>query len=186
MSLSTGVSSLSTAVGAKIKEIITTLSGKQATLVSGTNIKTINGSSVLGSGDLTTVVLSGRVGSFGVQTGIIAFDEFWVNQGGIAYNVNTKNFTIPSDGIYRISFDPVVSNSTSNYSRILLGKNTVTPSSSNNIGQAYSGSEWYNMMSINSVVHLNTNDYIVFYIESGSLYNTTGDRFNQFSIIKIG
>ena len=53
MSLSTGVSSLSTAVGAKIKEIITTLSGKQATLVSGTNIKTINGTTVLGSGDLT-------------------------------------------------------------------------------------------------------------------------------------
>lgn len=53
MSLSTGVSSLSTAIGAKIKEIITTLSGKQATLVSGTNIKTINGTTVLGSGDLT-------------------------------------------------------------------------------------------------------------------------------------
>lgn len=31
----------------------TALSGKQETLVSGTNIKTINGSSVLGSGDLT-------------------------------------------------------------------------------------------------------------------------------------
>jgi hypothetical protein len=31
----------------------TTFNGKQATLVSGTNIKTINGSSVLGSGDLT-------------------------------------------------------------------------------------------------------------------------------------
>lgn len=31
------------------------LSGKQATLVSGTNIKTINGTSVLGSGDLTVV-----------------------------------------------------------------------------------------------------------------------------------
>ncbi len=33
--------------------IQTQLDGKQATLVSGTNIKTINGSSVLGSGDLT-------------------------------------------------------------------------------------------------------------------------------------
>lgn len=33
-------------------EITTLLSGKQDTLVSGTNIKTINGSSVLGSGDL--------------------------------------------------------------------------------------------------------------------------------------
>lgn len=34
-------------------DLQTALSGKQATLVSGTNIKTINGSSVLGSGDIT-------------------------------------------------------------------------------------------------------------------------------------
>ena len=33
--------------------VFTSLSGKQATLVSGTNIKTINGNSLLGSGDLT-------------------------------------------------------------------------------------------------------------------------------------
>ncbi|UOF77967.1 hypothetical protein [Caudoviricetes sp.] len=36
-----------------ITNLTSDLSGKQATLVSGTNIKTINGSSVLGSGDLT-------------------------------------------------------------------------------------------------------------------------------------
>lgn len=40
--------------------IYTSLAGKQATLVSGTNIKTINGSSILGSGDL---VVSGGSGS---------------------------------------------------------------------------------------------------------------------------
>lgn len=34
----------------KIKQVIAT---KQDTLVSGTNIKTINGSSVIGSGDIT-------------------------------------------------------------------------------------------------------------------------------------
>lgn len=37
----------------------TALSGKQATLVSGTNIKTINGNSVLGSGDLSISVSAG-------------------------------------------------------------------------------------------------------------------------------
>jgi hypothetical protein len=37
----------------QITDLITDLAAKQATLVSGTNIKTINGSSVLGSGDLT-------------------------------------------------------------------------------------------------------------------------------------
>lgn len=36
-------------------EITSLLSGKQNTLVSGTNIKTINGSSILGSGDLTVI-----------------------------------------------------------------------------------------------------------------------------------
>ena len=36
-----------------------TFNGKQATLVSGTNIKTINGSSVLGSGDLTVSASAG-------------------------------------------------------------------------------------------------------------------------------
>ena len=36
-----------------ITNLETTLNGKQATLVSGTNIKTINGESILGSGDLT-------------------------------------------------------------------------------------------------------------------------------------
>jgi hypothetical protein len=43
------------------------LSGKQATLLSGTNIKTINGNSLLGSGDLT---ISGGSGSSGIHTAI--------------------------------------------------------------------------------------------------------------------
>jgi hypothetical protein len=41
---------------ADVTGLDTALSGKQATLVSGTNIKTINGSSLLGSGDLTVSV----------------------------------------------------------------------------------------------------------------------------------
>jgi len=45
-------------------DLNTALNGKQATLVSGTNIKTINGSSVLGSGDLT---ISGGGGIGGLQ-----------------------------------------------------------------------------------------------------------------------
>lgn len=37
----------------QINDLITSLAGKQATLVSGTNIKSVNGSSLLGAGDLT-------------------------------------------------------------------------------------------------------------------------------------
>lgn len=48
MSLETRIQSLITAIGADIK----TLFGKQSALVSGSNIKTVNGASLLGSGDL--------------------------------------------------------------------------------------------------------------------------------------
>lgn len=56
----------------------TTFNGKQATLVSGTNIKTINGSTLLGSGDLTvtgtpagstTQVQYNNAGAFGANSG---------------------------------------------------------------------------------------------------------------------
>ena len=39
----------------QINDMATAISGKQETLVSGTNIKTINGSNLLGSGDLSTI-----------------------------------------------------------------------------------------------------------------------------------
>jgi hypothetical protein len=42
-----------TELDANFTGLNTDLSGKQATLVSGTSIKTINGQSLLGSGDLT-------------------------------------------------------------------------------------------------------------------------------------
>ena len=49
-----------THVTSEITGLDTSLSGKQSTLVSGTNIKTVNGNSILGSGDLT---ISGGVGA---------------------------------------------------------------------------------------------------------------------------
>jgi hypothetical protein len=41
----------------------TALDGKQATLVSNTNIKTVNGTSLLGSGDITQTTVSGNAGT---------------------------------------------------------------------------------------------------------------------------
>ena len=41
-----------TAVISKINELVDTTNNKQDTLVSGTNIKTINGNSLLGSGNI--------------------------------------------------------------------------------------------------------------------------------------
>jgi hypothetical protein len=53
-----------------VTNLVTDLSNKQATLVSGTNIKTINGSTLLGSGDLTVSAgdLSYSPGSFTIVT----------------------------------------------------------------------------------------------------------------------
>ena len=57
--LATKASSSHTHSTAEVTGLDTALSGKQATLVSGTNIKTINGVSVLGSGD---IIVSGGIG----------------------------------------------------------------------------------------------------------------------------
>lgn len=60
----TGEQAISTVTGLQ-----TALDSKQATLVSGTNIKTVNGSSLLGSGDLT---VSGSGAAWGGITGTLA------------------------------------------------------------------------------------------------------------------
>ena len=51
MSLASKITSLAQAIGADIKSLTAALAGKQDTLVSGTNIKKINGQSLLGAGD---------------------------------------------------------------------------------------------------------------------------------------
>jgi hypothetical protein len=58
--------------------------GKQATLVSGTNIKTVNGTSVLGSGDITI--------SSGVKLATPSANQ-WV---GLTIYTSTTNITVPT------------------------------------------------------------------------------------------
>jgi len=72
MSLESRITALAQAIAADIKSL---MAGKQAALVSGSNIKTINGSSVLGAGDLEVSVFrnidGGAPGAvFGGTTGI--------------------------------------------------------------------------------------------------------------------
>ncbi len=69
----------------------TALSGKQATLVSGSNIKTINGSSVLGSGDL---VIGG--GNF-IQAGTGAVTLTMQNK--VREHLSVKDFGAIGDGV---------------------------------------------------------------------------------------
>lgn len=79
------------------------LSGKQDTLVSGTNIKTINGSSVLGSGDLT---ISGGSGLKGVHNVNGYFD---LTSQGISAQLNassTSAVIMAANQMYAYPFIP--------------------------------------------------------------------------------
>lgn len=132
-------------------------------------------------------IIAGQMGSNSSITGaqLIPFDDFWV-QRGITYNSSTRRFTVPTTGIYRITMNPF-SNSQASAFRIFIGINTDTPNAVTHRGHCYKDATvGHTTMSINSVVSLNANDYIVFRLEEGNLYNLTQDRFNQFSIEMIG
>jgi hypothetical protein len=132
-------------------------------------------------------IIAGQVGSFGslTITQIIPFDDFWVNQGGITYNSSTRRFTVPTSGVYRITMNPFFQIGYAN-SRIFIGINNDAPNATTHRGHAYRESGTYDTVSLNSVVSLSANDYIVFYLAVPAIYNGSGDRFNQFSIELIG
>jgi hypothetical protein len=128
-------------------------------------------------------VISGQIGTALLSPNapqIIAFNEFWTSVG-ITYNSTTRRFTVPVAGNYRITMNPFF-RSGAPYGRILIGVNNDAPSVTNHYGHTYSESGEYETGCINSVVSLAANDYIVFHLTGGGLYNESGDRFNQFSI----
>jgi hypothetical protein len=129
-------------------------------------------------------IISGQIGSFGIitQGQLVPFDDFWV-QRGITYNSSTRRFTVPVAGIYRITFNPFTGQ-TAGY-RLFVGVNTDTPDAVTHRGHCYTDTAIYTTLNINSVVQLNANDYIVFRQNSGSIYNASSDRFNQFTIERI-
>ena len=128
-------------------------------------------------------IISGQVGSSGsFANQKIPFDDFWV-QRGITYNSTTRRFTVPISGIYRITMNPFTQTNTG-ANRVKIGINDDSPTNANHRGMCYKSSSNHETMSLNSVVSLNANDYIVFVIE-GTLYNATNDRFNQFTIEMI-
>jgi hypothetical protein len=75
MSLETRLVALTQAIGLDIKAIYTALAGKQAALTSGTNIKTVNGQSLLGSGDLSVAGGGGLSEMVTVNFGNLAAKE---------------------------------------------------------------------------------------------------------------
>ena len=131
-------------------------------------------------------IISGQIGSFASPTAdsLLRFDDFWVSRG-ITYNATTRRFTVPIAGVYRITLNPFFVSGTG-ATRVVVGVNTDSPNESTHRGHSYRESATYDTGCINSVVSLNANDYIVFRLMSGGLYNASNDRFNQFSIELIG
>jgi hypothetical protein len=98
-------------------DLQTALNAKQATLVSGTNIKTINGNSILGSGDLTvggsgltvgtTAITSGTIGRVLFQgTGNVlqqSTNLFWDNTNNrLGVGTSSPSFPLDVNGTARV------------------------------------------------------------------------------------
>lgn len=95
--------------------VVTDVSGKQDALVSGTNIKTINGTSILGSGDITIEGGSGSVTDVQVNgTSVVNNGVATIRKATIAlYGVtkistslsSTSNETVPTSGTIKKVYD---------------------------------------------------------------------------------
>jgi hypothetical protein len=100
-----------------ISSLADTVDGKQATLVSGTNIKTVGGASILGAGDLPISTEAGKYGcsvwkegdAVNPVTGTVAgYNVTWHNDGQL--NTTTGEYTVPVTGLYAIDFDALKHN----------------------------------------------------------------------------
>jgi microcystin-dependent protein len=131
-------------------------------------------------------IISGQVGSSGPFAGAqkVPFDDFFVSGRGITYNSANRRFTVPTAGVYRIIMNPFTSN-TGGAFRIFIGINNDAPNTLNHRGHAYRQAQDHQTLSLNSVISLSANDFVVFYVAEGVMYNNPGDRFNQFSIEMI-
>lgn len=119
--LATKASSSHTHAQSDITNLATDLAAKQATLVSGTNIKTINGSSVLGSGDL---VVSGGIGG---STG--ATDNRVLRSDGTG-GATAQNSAVTIDD----------SGNVSGVATLAVSSGSITASTPNSIAQTWNSS----------------------------------------------
>lgn len=98
--LSSATNSTSTTLAATasaVKSAYDLANGKQDKLVSGTNIKTINGTSILGSGNIT---ISGGGGGGGTNNyPLVKVTSYWLPYGGIQPNTYYQMTTAPQGGL---------------------------------------------------------------------------------------
>ena len=115
---------------------------------------------------------------------LLSFNVFFVSRG-ITFNSSTKRFTVPTAGVYSIMMTPFTYGGSGPH-RLLIGINTDAPLYTSHKGHFYDNdTTTYASGALHSVVDLAANDYIVFRLLNGKLYNQSNDRFNEFSICKI-
>lgn len=133
------------------------------------------------------VVISGQIGTTGTfaAPAKVPFDDIWT-QRGITYDAPNRRFYVPTAGKYHITMNPFTSPNSGGF-RMMIGINADSPNNAlGHRGHIYKQNAEHDTLSLSSIVDLNANDFIVFYLANGWIYNSTGDRFNQFTIQRIG
>jgi len=99
--------------------VVAGITGKQNTLVSSTNIKTINGSSILGSGDITIAGSGDHMVAFYGNTSLVGYldDNYYDIIGG---KITPKTLNLPTSG----SIVPFTAGGA--YTQLALKQNTIT------------------------------------------------------------
>lgn len=105
-----------------ITDLQTTLTGKQDVLVSGTNIKTINSTNILGSGNITITGYTGSMGYTGSQSYIQPFTQY---QSSIS-NGGTVNLDASTGNIFYVNTGTVSGNWTANIQNSTITTNYYT------------------------------------------------------------
>lgn len=131
-------------------------------------------------------VISGQIGTAMTNPAApqkLTFNEFWTSNN-ITWDSVNRRFYINKAGKYMITFNPFFWSGATNC-RVLIGKNNDAPGLTDHYGSAYRESGTFDTGAMMSIVQMAVNDYFVIYLHSGTLYNLSTDKFNQFSIMWI-
>lgn len=168
------------------------IAGKQATLVSGTNLKTVGGVSLLGAGNLPISTDAGLYACSvwkegdainGVSGAIGGYNAVWVNDGQL--DTATGVYTVPVTGLYEVEFDAFKHNNVLSTEARLYKNGSPTgvrgyaSGTQGNTGPAsagtahihfYSGETQYVPIHFKAAGYFNAGDQLQVYVPVGQLH----------------
>ena len=118
------------------------LSNKQATLISGTNIKTINSNSILGSGDLILNSLPSQTGQSGKFLTTDGTDASWATVDALPSQTGQSGKFLTTDGSAASWADVSIPNNVYTADNLVAGTNTTITQEQEIIG----GNDQYTLM----------------------------------------